>query len=52
MQVGRWRDKTRIGWWLSAAKSGWVSGGRRVNGREWLTFLEYHVLEKTYVLGY
>ena len=43
MQVGCRRDKTRTGWWLSAAKSGWVgvvgtkrwvSGSREVNDRD------------------
>ena len=24
VQVGRQRKKTRTGWWLSAAESGWV----------------------------
>ena len=37
MQVGRWRKKTRTGWWLLAAESGCVGGGFVVNGREWLT---------------
>ena len=48
MQVACRRDMNRIGWWLSAAKSGWVgvvgtrrwvSGGREINDREWLTLL-------------
>jgi len=39
VQVARRRKKTRTGWWLLAAESGWVGGGFLVNGREWLTLL-------------